>query len=348
MSLLWLCKTYAEDLPGLFFSAHRGFKAGTQKVEEYIKREFPGARTLRMDMDTTRKKNGHEQIARAFAAHEADILIGTQMIVKGHDFKDVTLVGALAADMSLNIPDYRASERTFQLLEQAAGRAGRGDRPGEAVIQTYNPEHYSILAAVSHDYKAFYQQEIAFRSLMRYPPVWHLLTVHFLGPDKEMLDEAAVILKNEIESVICKNEDGRHSGDGGSRNGNFNPASQPANMTDEAYKDSGSRNRNFDPESQPANMGGAMCEDGGNRDVRFEGNPVIIKKDTGSSEGVKPAAQLIGPADEAVSKVNDIYRKVIYIKGPDKDELISVKDALEERAASDKRLDDIILQFDMQ
>ena len=152
-----------------------GFKAGTQKIEEMVKRQFPTARVLRMDLDTTRKKGGYEEILSAFANGEADILIGTQMIVKGHDFPNVTLVGVLAADLSLHISDYRAAERTFQLLTQAAGRAGRGHRQGEVVIQTYQPEHYSVVTAAEQDYKAFFEQEIFLREMMHYPPKWHML-----------------------------------------------------------------------------------------------------------------------------------------------------------------------------
>ena len=138
-----------------------GFRAGTQQIEELVKKEFPDARVLRMDMDTTKEKDGHEKILEAFANEEADILIGTQMIVKGHDFPNVTLVGVLAADLSLYADDYRAGERTFQLLTQAAGRAGRGSEKGEGVIQTYSPEHYSIETAAKQDYEAFYQEELA-------------------------------------------------------------------------------------------------------------------------------------------------------------------------------------------
>ena len=124
-----------------------GFKAGTQQIEKVVRETFPGVRTLRMDFDTTRTKGSYEKILASFAKHEADVLIGTQMIVKGHDFPDVTLVGVVAADLSLNAEDYRCAERTFQLLCQAAGRGGRGEKPGEAVIQTYQPDHYSIQAA---------------------------------------------------------------------------------------------------------------------------------------------------------------------------------------------------------
>ena len=138
------------------------FRAGTQQVEEMVRNMFPKARVLRMDMDTTREKDGYEKILSAFANEEADILIGTQMIVKGHDFPNVTLVGVLAADMSLYANDYRAGERTFQLLVQAVGRAGRGKKPGEAVIQTYSPDHYGIVTAAQQDYEGFYKEEIHF------------------------------------------------------------------------------------------------------------------------------------------------------------------------------------------
>ena len=124
------------------------FRAGTQQIEDLVRETFPQARVLRMDMDTTRQKDAHEKILSAFANEEADVLVGTQMIVKGHDFPNVTLVGVLAADMSLYTGDYRSGERTFQLLTQAEGRAGRGDRPGEAVIQTYDPSHYAIRAGL--------------------------------------------------------------------------------------------------------------------------------------------------------------------------------------------------------
>lgn len=172
-----------------------GFKAGTQQAEELVKRMFPGARVLRMDMDTTRTKDGHEKILETFASEEADILIGTQMIVKGHDFPNVTLVGILAADLSLYSGDYRAAERTFQLLTQAAGRAGRGKRRGEVVIQTYSPEHYSIERAAAQDYEGFYDAEMEYRELMGYPPVEQLLAVLMTGPDEKLLDTAAKYLK---------------------------------------------------------------------------------------------------------------------------------------------------------
>lgn len=154
-----------------------GFKAGTQQIEELLRRQYPHAAVLRMDADTTRGKQDHEKILAAFANREADILVGTQMIVKGHDFPGVTLVGILAADLSLSAADYRASERTFQLLTQAAGRAGRGERPGEVVIQTYQPEHYAVIHAAGQDYEAFYEEEILYREMLHYPPTAHMMAV---------------------------------------------------------------------------------------------------------------------------------------------------------------------------
>lgn len=168
-----------------------GFKAGTQKIELMVQKRFPNARILRMDMDTTRNKEGYEKILSAFANQEADILIGTQMIVKGHDFPNVTLVGVLAADLSLYTGDYRAAERTFQLVTQAAGRAGRGEKPGEVVIQTYQPEHYSVVAAAAQDYIAFYEQEMMYRKMLRYPPVWNMMVALAASAAEESAKAAA-------------------------------------------------------------------------------------------------------------------------------------------------------------
>ena len=185
-----------------------GFKAGTQKIEQVVKARFPQARVLRMDMDTTRSKEGYEQILSAFANHEADILIGTQMIVKGHDFAGVTLVGVLAADLSLHISDYRAAERTFQLLTQAAGRAGRGDVPGSVIIQTYDPEHYSITTAKEQNYEAFYGQEIEYRKLMRYPPVWNMLYILCASKNEMAAGEAAMALMERIGQAAKESSEG--------------------------------------------------------------------------------------------------------------------------------------------
>lgn len=174
------------------------FRAGTQQIEDLVKKRFPEAKVLRMDMDTTRQKDAHEKILEAFANEEADILVGTQMIVKGHDFPNVTLVGVLAADMSLYTDDYRSGERTFQLLTQAAGRAGRGERPGDVVIQTYDPGHYAIEAAAAQDYEMFYVQETAYREMMGYPPAENLTAVHVSCEDEELLEKGCHYLKEYI------------------------------------------------------------------------------------------------------------------------------------------------------
>ena len=179
-----------------------GFKAGTQQIEELVKREFPSARVLRMDMDTTKEKDGHEKILEQFANEEADILVGTQMIVKGHDFPNVTLVGILAADISLYADDYRAGERTFQLLTQAAGRAGRGKTHGEVVIQTYQPEHYSVVHAANQDYEGFFEEEILYRTFSSYPPVCHMLAVMFTGKEEDMVIQTAEAMAAALEDCI--------------------------------------------------------------------------------------------------------------------------------------------------
>lgn len=178
------------------------FGTGTQKVEELVKKEFPMARVLRMDADTTRNKGGHEAVLSAFSKQEADILVGTQMIVKGHDFPKVTLVGIIAADLSLYTGDFRASERTFQLLCQAAGRAGRDVLPGEVVIQTYHPEHYSILASAEGDYENFYQQEMSYRRLMQYPPAAHILLLLVTSKVEAEAVKAAAHLAAAVKHYI--------------------------------------------------------------------------------------------------------------------------------------------------
>jgi len=167
---------------------------GTQQVEEAVKKNFPGARTLRMDADTTTGKEGHSKILEQFKNGEADILVGTQMIVKGHDFPDVTLVGIIAADLSLNSDDYRAAERTYQLIVQAAGRAGRGKKKGEVVLQTYQPGHYSIECAARQDYENFYKQEILSRQMLQYPPVSNILGILVFSKNEENALKLASII----------------------------------------------------------------------------------------------------------------------------------------------------------
>ncbi len=176
-----------------------GFKVGTQQIEEKLTEMFPGIRVLRMDGDTTRTKDSYERILSSFAKGEADVLVGTQMIVKGHDFPLVTLVGVLAADLSLAQEDFRSGERTFQLLTQAAGRAGRGTLPGEVVIQTYQPEHYSVQYAAAQDFEGFYEEEMTYRELMQYPPAGRMMAVQLMGTEeprvKALADDFADYLK---------------------------------------------------------------------------------------------------------------------------------------------------------
>ena len=245
-------------------SRHIGeFRAGTQQIEEIVRTTFPGARVLRMDMDTTRQKDAHEKILSAFANEEADILVGTQMIVKGHDFPNVTLVGVLAADLSLYTDDYRSGERTFQLLTQAVGRAGRGERRGEAVIQTYSPDHYAIQASAAQDYESFYQEEIRYRELMGYPPAEELLAVHVSCEDEELLERGCHYLKEYI--LMAK----------------------------------------------------------GRLEVR-----------------------VIGPASPGIDKIKDVYRRVIYMKAPQYDVLIKMKDRLEQYIEINSGFDKMRIQFD--
>ena len=168
-----------------------GFRAGTQQIEEQLYQLFPGISVLRMDGDTTKKKDSYEQILSAFNDGGADVLVGTQMIVKGHDFPNVTLMGIIAADLSLAANDYRAGERTFALLTQAAGRAGRGSEPGEVVIQTYQPDHYSVMHAANQDYAGFYEEEIMYRTFSSYPPVCKMLMVMVTGKEEKRVEQAA-------------------------------------------------------------------------------------------------------------------------------------------------------------
>lgn len=242
----------------------RTFRAGTQQVEEELQREFPRARVLRMDLDTTRGKEDHQKILSAFAGHEADILVGTQMIVKGHDFPDVTLVGALAADLSLHIPDYRAAERTFQLLTQAAGRAGRGKSRGLVIIQTYDPDHYAVQAAAAQDYESFYEQEMNYRALAGYPPAGGLFAIHCSGPDEAYLKLACGYLKKFIQQA-------------------------------------------------------------------------------GAGRGIT----VLGPADEAVSRIQDQYRMVIYLKHENIGMLTEIKNRIERYVAVNHGFDQVAMQFDI-
>ncbi len=223
-----------------------GFGTGTQKVETMVKAMFPEASVLRMDMDTTAKKGSHDAILSAFADGKADILIGTQMIVKGHDFPRVTLVGILAADLSLYSGGYEAGERTFSLLTQAAGRAGRDSLPGHVVIQSYAPDNYSVEAAASQDYEGFYWHEILYRKLLRYPPVSRMLSLLIASREEEEAVDMARAVKRQAEAV--------------------------------------------------------------------------------NEEGI---LELVGPAKASVSKINDVYRYMFYVKCEEEEPLLELKRSIE-------------------
>lgn len=183
------------------------FGAGTQRVEEEVKKYFKDVKVLRMDVDTTRSKDAYENIYNTFKEGKADILIGTQMISKGLDFKNVTLVGVLAADMSINLPDYRAAERTFQIITQVAGRAGRGEKQGKVIIQTYNPDHYSLEYAINYDYEGFYEKEFTVRALMKYPPFGKILLINGISKKEDLLKNFMHKISNVIKPVVEKEID---------------------------------------------------------------------------------------------------------------------------------------------
>lgn len=176
----------------------RYFGIGTQKIEEEVKKRIPGSSVIRMDTDTIGYKNAHEEILNRFKNENINIMVGTQMIAKGHDFPNVTLVGVLAADSMLNTGDYRSSERTFQLLTQVSGRAGRGSIGGRVIIQTYNTDEYSIIAACKHDFSAFYKQEILIRRRLDYPPFTNIAVVTFTGRRDRAVFEVAKSIKPEL------------------------------------------------------------------------------------------------------------------------------------------------------
>jgi len=182
----------------------RYFGAGTQMVEEAVKKAFPGIPSLRMDNDTTRSRDAHYELLTRFGKGEARILIGTQMIAKGLDFPNVTLVGVVAADATLNLPDYRAAERTFQLVTQVAGRAGRAEAPGQVVVQTYEPEHYCIQAASRQDYRAFFAEEMTFRRRLAYPPYAALCRLLVESSDEEAARHTLQALCEQMEAFFAR------------------------------------------------------------------------------------------------------------------------------------------------
>lgn len=239
-----------------------GFGTGTEKVEEAINNMFPQARTIRMDKDTTAKKGAYSQILTDFLNHKADIMIGTQMIVKGHDFSNVTLVGVILADMSLFASDYRSGELTFDLLTQAAGRAGRGDKSGHVLIQTYQPEHYAIMSASKQDYAGFYDMEMAYRRLLKYPPVHNLMVV---------------LMESEKEDLVVQTS----------------------------------------------------------KDIFGDVSQLIKEK-------AMKSTRAIGPSYATISRINNVYRRLIYIKSGDEHELKAVKNKLEEY-----RLEDVGITLDV-
>jgi len=183
----------------------RYFGTGTQKLEQEVQKLFPNATTIRMDVDTVTKKNSHEEILNKFKDENIDILIGTQMVVKGHHFPNVTLVGVIAADSSLNIEDFRANERTFQILTQVAGRAGRENLEGKVIVQTYNPDSLAIEQAKLQDYKAFYNSEIGIRKQLKYPPFCDIIVLGFNGnKEQEVIKQAKKMHKYLKDRIISE------------------------------------------------------------------------------------------------------------------------------------------------
>ncbi|MBF0469664.1 MAG: primosomal protein N' [Desulfamplus sp.] len=167
---------------------------GTERIETLLKSMFPDARIIRLDQDTGSKKGATVQILKKVKNRTVDIIVGTQMLAKGHDFPAITLVGVICADLSLNFPDFRAGERTFQLLAQVAGRAGRGDKPGKVIMQTYNPEHFSIEASKNQDFVQFYNSEIPFRKALSYPPFSRIIQLKISGPDMEKVKTHSLLI----------------------------------------------------------------------------------------------------------------------------------------------------------
>lgn len=185
----------------------RFFGQGTQRVEEELQGIFPKAKILRLDWDTTRSQEGYQHILSAFGRQEADILVGTQMLAKGLDFPNVTLVGVVAADQLLNMPDFRARERAFQLLTQVAGRAGRSDKPGEVIIQTYTPEDRSVVLASHHDYPRFFWEELKYRKERLYPPYTHVIRILLLHEKEERVIRAAQSLVEHLRIGMANSKD---------------------------------------------------------------------------------------------------------------------------------------------
>jgi primosomal protein N' (replication factor Y) len=170
-----------------------------------VKTLFPEARVARMDRDTTTRKGSILKILKDLRNQSIDILVGTQIVAKGHDFPNITLVGIICADLSLNFPDFRAGERTFQILAQVAGRAGRGPRPGKVILQTYNPKHFSILAAKEQDFRSFYNREIIDRKALNYPPFSRMIQIKIIGSDKKKADQHAMVMGDLCDGLKQSN-----------------------------------------------------------------------------------------------------------------------------------------------
>jgi primosomal protein N' (replication factor Y) len=202
---------YPSHCPNCHSARIRYFGAGTQTVEAAVRELFPDARVLRWDRDTTQGKATHEGILQRFVDGQADVLVGTQMIAKGLDLPLVTLVGVITADTALNLPDFRSGERTFQLLAQVAGRAGRGLHAGRAIVQTYHPDHYAVVAAARHDYEAFADQEMAFRSQHAYPPTTRLARLIVRDRDASQARRAAESLAADLDAYLTRRGSGRES-----------------------------------------------------------------------------------------------------------------------------------------
>ena len=237
------------------------FKAGTQRLEEGVRKMYPEARVLRMDSDTVSKKGEYEGLLETFRKKEADILIGTQMIIKGHDFPDVTLVGIMAADMSLYVDDYSAAETTYQIVAQASGRAGRSAKKGEVVLQTYSPDHYCIQAAAHQDYRAFYDTEYAFRKNFGYPPFSNMLAIRVMSKDEEEL----VKCSKSLALLFVMNADGE---------------------------------------------------------------------------------EVLGPQQANIYKLNDYYRHMIYVKSPYYENLVAVKDIVENEVTDNPDYRKVLVGFE--
>lgn len=257
-----------------------GYGTGTEKVEAEVKKLFPGIKTLRMDKDTTKTKGSHGRIINAFRNHKADCLIGTQMIVKGHDFGNVTVVGAILADLGLFDSDYESAERTFDLLTQAAGRAGRADKKGYTVIQTYQPEHYAIMTAAEQNYENFYQYESAYRRILRYPPFYRLTEVMVTSHDEDAAFRAAEELAAEMKSMYMRKPD--------------------------------------DKSDAGTNINGA---------------------------GNKSSVDIIGPAEAVIYKIDEVYRRVIYIKTDDEELTGKISDYLVSKLGS---YENVVMQVDIR